>query len=260
MRVSLSGLGSITVPRRLLVAADAGDFVAEGEPIRVQNLSVTGGPTLSPCKLAVITVFTNTLAQRAVADMETIVRQMLGEASALVLDSAIFSATAASAGVRPAGLLAGLSSLTPTANGGQQALSEDIAGLIAALTTGTGRNVVIVAAPPQAAALKVWAGPKFDYPILPSAALTTGTVIAVDADSFVSGFGPEPDFSTSDETVLHHEDTTPLAIGTAGAPTTVAAPSRNLFQTDCTAVKMVLRTSWGLRAAGSVAFIDGVTW
>src|SRR5688500_9217332 len=57
LRLSFNGAGAITVPRRLMVAADAGGFVGEGEPLQVRNLSVTGGPTLSPHKMGVITAF-----------------------------------------------------------------------------------------------------------------------------------------------------------------------------------------------------------
>jgi len=258
--VSLDGAGQITVPRRLVVAADAGAFVAEGEPLQVRQLNVTGGPSLTPFKFGVIVAFTNELARGAVQSFELIVKQMLGEASALALDAAIFSNTAASA-VRPAGILNGVSALTPTAGGGENAVSKDIGNLVGALAAGgAGVDVVFVASPAQAAALKIWAGPKFDYPVLASAALAAGTVIAVEAGSFVSSFGPEPRFDTRDAAAIHMEDTTPQHIGTPGAPAYVAAPTRSLFQTDATSLRMILPCSWGLRAAGHVAWVSAVTW
>ena len=260
LRVSLDGVGSITVPRRLMLAADAGSFVAEGSPLQVRSLNVTGGPTLTPFKFGVIVPFTNELARRAVQSFELIVKQMLSEASALALDAALFSNTAGSS-IRPPGILNGITALTATAGGGQNAVSKDIGNLVAALATGgAGVDVVFVASPAQAAALKIWAGPKFDYPVLASAALAAGSVVAVEAGGFVSAFGPEPRFDTSDASVIHEEDTTPLAIGTAGSPNTVAAPARSLFQTDATALRMILPCSWGLRAAGHVAWVTGATW
>jgi hypothetical protein len=54
----------------------------------------------------------------------------------------------------------------------------------------------------------------------------------VDAADFIIIEGGAPRFDVSDQATLHLEDTTPLAIGTAGAPATVAAPVRSLFQTD----------------------------
>ena len=81
--------------------------------------------------------------------------------------------------------------LTATSRGSQNALSKDVEGLVNTLATnGGGIDVVFIAAPAQAAAMRLWAGPHFSFPILASAALANGTVVAVEASSFVSGFGP----------------------------------------------------------------------
>jgi hypothetical protein len=56
------------------------------------------------------------------------------------------------------------------------------------------------------------------------------------------------------------EDTTPLAIGTAGTPATVAAPARSLFQTDSIALRMIMDVNWTLRRSGVVAWTSSVTW
>lgn len=261
LTVSLEGYGSITIPVRLVTAADAGGFVGEGQPIQVKQLTISGGPTLTPSKLAVIVGFTREVATFGVQDMNAVVRQVLGEASALALDAAVLSSTAASAGVRPAGILNGVTPITPTAGGGENALSKDIANLVQALATaGAGVDVIFVAAPGQAASLKIWAGPQFDYPVLASAALAAGTIVALEAGSFASAFSAVPNFESSTEALLHFEDTTPLPIGTPGGPPTVAAPTRSLWQTDCIALRMILDCSWGIRASGHVQVINSVTW
>jgi hypothetical protein len=256
MSVSLAGRGSVGVPGCIVAASDAGGFVGEGQPIQVRAPSLAG-PTLVASKLGVISVFTQEMANASVTDFEGIVRQILGEASALALDAAIFSATAASE-IRPAGLLVGVTAIGATAGGGQNAISKDVGNLIDALTLG--RNVVFVASKAQAAALKIWAGPKFDYPVLTSSALAAGTIIAVDADAFVSGFGSAPEFDVKSAPVFHMEDATPLAIGTPGSPATVASPARSLWQTDSIGLRMILRCSFAMRAPGSVAMIDAATW
>ena len=260
LRVSLAGRGTITIPRRLMVAADAGGFVAEAAPIQVRSLNITGGPTLTPSKFGVIVCFTNELAERAVQDFELIVRQMLGEASALALDAAVFSSTAASS-IRPAGILNGVTGITATTGGGFAAFYADITNLVAAVAAaGAGKDVVLIVSPTEAAKLKLRAGPQFDYPVLTSTALAAGTVIAIEASSFASAFGTQPEFLTSNETLIHGDDTTPLPIGTAGSPNTVAAPAMSLYQIDATALRMILRCSWALRAPGHVQFITGATW
>jgi hypothetical protein len=186
-------------------------------------------------------------------------KQMLGEAAALSLDSAILSSTAAVPDVRPAGILAGLTPITATAGGGTDAMTADLQKLVAALATaGGGTDQVIIAAPQQALALKLTAGAKFNAPVLASAVLAAGTVIAIEPSSFVSTVDATPEFNTSSESAIH-EDTAPVSIGTPGSPNATASPTRSLFQTDCTAIRMILRIGWAMRAA-HVAHVTGATW
>ena len=54
--------------------------------------------------------------------------------------------------------------------------------------------------------------------IIESGTVPLGTVIVIDAADFVTVGGEAPRFEISDQATLHMEDTTPLAIGTAGTP------------------------------------------
>jgi hypothetical protein len=56
------------------------------------------------------------------------------------------------------------------------------------------------------------------------------------------------------------EDTTPLNIGTAGSPATVAAPTQSMFQTAQIAVRMLANVTWAMRRAGMVQYMTGVNW
>jgi len=107
--------------------------------------------------------------------------------------------------------------------------------------------------------LKLRAGNKFDFPVLSSNALTAGSIVAIEAGSFVSGFDPVPEFAVSDQAVLH-ESTVPAALGTIGTPAVVAAPARSMRQTNSTALRMILRCSWAMRGSGHVQLINSVTW
>jgi hypothetical protein len=139
-------------------------------------------------------------------------------------------------------------------------MEKDIAQLVAALdTAGGGANVVFVCSPPQAATLKLRASPKFDYPILTSSALANGTIVAIEASSFVSAFDPIPQFDVSNTTALHMEDTSPAPL-TQGTGPTIATPIRSLYQTVCSALKLILPCSWGMRATGHVQVINSANW
>jgi hypothetical protein len=93
---------------------------------------------------------------------------------------------------------------------------------------------------------------------LASAALADKTIVAIEAASLVIAVGPEPEFSTSRQAVIHEEDTTPGQIVSGGVMATGSV--RSAFQTDCVALKTVLRVNWGMRATGQVAFTSAVTW
>src|SRR5262249_31401068 len=160
--------------------------------------------------LACAVVFTEEVA--ASSAIEQFIRGSLGLACGLALDKKIFSADSEVIDTSPAGILQ-TAPIAATAGGGEAALAKDIANLVGALAAaGGGLDPVIVASPAQAAALKVWAGPQFDYPILSSAALAVGTVAMVEASSFVSGFRGTPEIDASRGGVVQMESMTPLQI------------------------------------------------
>jgi hypothetical protein len=255
LHVRFDGYQTVKVPGRSIAPGEA-TWVAEGKPIAVRNFT-TNTVTLTPHKLAVVTSYTNEMASSS--NIEALVRSMLSEASAIELDRALFGAQADD-GVTPGGLLHGLAALTAATGTGTDAMTADISSLVGALGAAyAGLAPVFIAAPGQAAALKLWAGERFDYDILASAALAPGSVIAIEPASFAATItDATPDFSTSDAVVLHYEDTSPQDI--VGGTPSPASPSRSLFQTDGTALRMILRdVSWAMRAP-HVAWIQNVTW
>jgi hypothetical protein len=179
------------------------------------------------------------------------------EGAAALLDQEMFSTNAASAAA-PGGILAGATTVPPATAAEPWAISKDIGALVEALATyGGGLEPVIIAAPGQAAALRMWRQESF-YDIYASLALAAGTVVAVESSSFVSGLDGIPQFSTSIGATLHMEDTTPTDIVPASG--TPATPVKSLFQTDLIGLRMVLQAAWGLRNPAHVAIVSGVTW
>jgi hypothetical protein len=98
------------------------------------------------------------------------------------------------------------------------------------------------------------------YPIIQSTNVTADSMFVVDAADFIGATGDTPVFSISDQATVHMEDTTPLAIGTAGTPPTMAAPVRSLWQTDSLSIRMIMDMNWTMRRTGTVAWTDTVTW
>jgi hypothetical protein len=258
LRISFDRLASIRVPGRSLNVGDAGQWLAEGKPIPVRNFMMNAGPTLTPHKLAVITTYTREIA--ASSNIEAVVKQLLSEAFATQLDVTLFGNQADTGAGTPAGLLNGVVATTAaTGTDKRDNMVADIEALIAALAANrAGLAPVFVGAPGQVAAMKAWLGPWFDYPILPSAALPAGTLIAIEPASLVATIADAvPDFSAGEASVLHMEDTTPADIVSGG---TAASPVKSMFQIDAVALKTILSgVSWAMRAP-HVAFVQSVNW
>src|SRR5262249_26701063 len=210
LKLNMDGIAEYRVPGRVLNAATAGQWVAEGMAAPVRALNFSNAAILRPRKLQVITTFSRELAEHS--NIEAVVRQTLSEATGLALDLQMWSSNAGDA-TKPPGLFAGVSPIAATTGGGTAAMVADIGNLFAALAaTSGGKTAVIIAALPQAVKLKLTAGPKFDYDIIASTALPTGTVAVLEIASFVSGFGSTAEFNTTKVGALHMEDNVPVDI------------------------------------------------
>jgi hypothetical protein len=256
LKLNMDGIGTYRVPGRVINPAQAGAWIAEGNPAPSRALVFTNAAILQPRRLSVMYPYTREMAESS--NIENIVRQTMSESSGLALDAQMFSANAGDSS-KPPGLLAGVAPLTSTAGGGSVAMDGDLKALFAALAAqGAGKTAVLICAMPQAITLKATLGPKWDIDILASGVLAAGTVVAVEVASFVSGFSAIPTFRVSHLATYHAEDTSPTQI-TGGTPSP-AVPVRSLFQRDEIGLYMDMFASWGLRAPGHAQFITGATW
>jgi hypothetical protein len=190
-----------------------------------------------------------------------IVGRVLAEAVTTQLDRLVFDNEPAD-DARPAGLLYGVApAAVATSGGGLNAIVADlanIAGKFAEAGIG-GDDAVIIANPRQGIVLKLLAGPAFDYPILASAGIPDGRVIVVAPASVASGYSGLPTITKHTSAAIHMEDTSPLQIS-AGSPAVLAAPTRSIFQTDATAIRVRGWEAWAAVTPGGVQYVDAVTW
>jgi len=276
LSLSFGRNGKIIIPTRSRTPTIAGSFVGEGLPIPVRQGAFTS-QTLTPKKMAVITTWTREIDEHSVPAIEGLLRNAIGEDTAVSLDAVLLDANAATV-IRPAGILNGVAGLTPTAGGGFTALVGDIKQLTNALLTGTAgniRNPVWLMNPAQVNSIGLVAAPGAGvfpfreeigqkqlggWPVIDSGTVPAGTVIVIDAADFVSVGGEGPRFEISDQATLHLEDTTPTDITTTGTPPVAAFPVKSMFQTDMLALRLILPINWTIRRAGMVAWVAGVTW
>jgi HK97 family phage major capsid protein/HK97 family phage prohead protease len=267
--------GIVSIPARTTSTTVAGSFVAQGAPIPVRQGAFTA-TTLTVKKMGVITSFSREMAEHSTPAIEAVLRQAIVEDTSVAIDTILLDATATSA-TRPAGLRNGVTGATPTTGGGLAALVGDVKALAGSLITGSNghlRDPVWIMNPIQVLSIQfqtnatgqfifqdeIAQGRFRGYPLYQSTTVPSGTVLLLDAADFFSATGDAPVFNASDTATLHMDDTTPLALSATGAPNTVAAPIRSLYQTDSLAIRMTWDLNWAMRRTGVVAFVSSVTW
>jgi len=257
-RANMAGVGTVSLPRSTTAWPEPA-FVGEGDPIRVSRGDV-GSVILTPAKLAAIAGLTNELRDLSAEDAEAVITELMTDAAARALDTAIFS-TAASSAIRPAGILNGVVGLAATAGGGINAFAGDVRQLVGAIhEAGGGANVILIAAPEQAASASIFAGSNFKLPVIAAGNLAAGTVVAVEASAFASGFSDAPRVDIAEGFAVHFDDAAALPISTAGAPNTIAAPVLSGLQQNLSAIRLVLRVAFAIRGPGLVQVVTGATW
>jgi hypothetical protein len=251
--LNFNGAASITAPN---IAIPTADFVGEGAPIPVVQAPTTPGPTLTPNKLAVITSLTGEMLRNP--NVETLVRAVLIESTGPAIDKALFSATAAGTD-RPAGLLNGIAALTPaTGTDKGQIIIDDLQALATAVAPVAGNgNIVMIASPDAAVALKLRLYGTVQWPMLTSAALPPRTVIAVAANAIVSAVEGTPMIDASPYTEIHRESSPQEIVNVGGV---FARPVGSVYQTDEIALRLRWPISWALRSSAALAWMQNCNW
>jgi hypothetical protein len=260
IRVSLAGRGSVKVPSRAPSPSLAAPFIAQGAPIPVRQLGLSAA-SITPKKAAVISMFSEEMLKASTPSVERLIRAVMAFDTAVAIDGVLLGSTAATV-ISPPGLLAGVTPTAATAGGGLAAFAGDVRALALAIeATGAMLDPVLFMSTTSALLIAVLSlGGAANMPIIASANVPANRLIMLDAANFASAEGDEPDISSSNEVLLHEEDSAPLMIGTVGTPTIVAAPSRSTFQTNCIAIRLIQDATWAMTRAGRVAYVDAVTW
>jgi hypothetical protein len=256
-RFAMNGIYTLALPRASSTGGAA--WIGEGSPIVIPQAALVA-PLLGPVKkLAIAEVITRELSEASPEDVEGIVEIILKDSIARTLDLTLFDSLPATA-VRPAGLTNGVVAVGAASGGGLAAALADVRALVDAAVLGGGSGAVMLFTSSGRATTLLAYAPALAGRVFGSASIASTTLIAVDPRAFASALGDAVEIRASKETLLHMEDTTPLQIGTAGSPPTVAAPARAMFQTDSIAIRVIMRMAWALRVP-AVAFIStGMTW
>lgn len=254
----LGRYASLRVP--YIESPAGGAFIGEGNAAPVINYSIGSGPSLALKKFAAIAVFTSELAKHSKPAIERSLNRLLGTSFGLATETLFFGSSAADAAT-PAGIFNGAAAALPRSTATTDAHLEDVANLIAAVDGVAGGNpILLIAAPGQAARLKLDPRVSHAYPIFSSFALPTKTCIALATNMLLVSSDPAPRFELSTSATVHAEDTTPAPISVAGTPNAISAPVISSFQQDLMAIKIVFRIDWVLASNKGLASIVDCAW
>jgi hypothetical protein len=252
IQLSFSGTSSITVPA---IALPVAGFVGEGHPIPAVTAPTSAGPTMTPHLIKAIALLTGEVMRSSNA--ETLVRQVLIEATGPALDKVLLSTSAATPDA-PAGLLNGIAPLGAAAATADKAIVDDLQVLATAIAPVAGNSeIVVVASTDAAVALALRMPSRLTWPVLASVALAPRTVIAIAANALVAGVEGAPAVEASQFASVHRE-TVPGEIVDLGG--VFARPVASVFQSDLVSLKLRWPLSWALRDPRSVSWMTGVNW
>jgi HK97 family phage major capsid protein len=300
--LNFGGAHAIIIPRRNTTRSALNDvsgaWVGEGGVIPVKQIALAS-QTLYRYKAAVISTFTQEVLEQSTPSIEGIVRQAILDDTAIALDGALLGNSAVVAGVRPAGLMLGV---TPTGSSGNTAenIITDLKVLFKAMVDARAQRPVLIMNPNRLLGLSTvtTAAGGFMFrdelagatptllgvPVITSLNVTDTVVMIMDAASFASA-NDTPDFNISDQaalTMANADGTAPTQANASGGTTIGTAEqvipgggidigqaantpnagytSLSLYQTYSTALRMILPTSWGLIRPNVVASLSGVNW
>ncbi|WP_170324974.1 phage major capsid protein [Ruegeria arenilitoris] len=250
--------GSVSVPKR--AEGDRGltpQWISEAQPIPVLEGSLTS-QSLTPHKLAAITVFSNELAKTSVPNIAGLAEQFIKDDLSVALDGKLLSADAAVAGVSPVGLLNGVTPVTP----GTGPL-DDLKALLSAMVAIRAKRPVFLLDTMTAIALEYFvdhglflfrdemrAGRLMGLPFIVSDNVTG--IVALDAASLLMAPGlPETDSSGTASVVMNDQP----------GQVSDGQEVRSTYQVNGTALRVIQHgISWALLQTGAIATVAAPGW
>lgn len=262
-----------SVPGRVHIkgqdGAATGYWVGESKAIPVSKPDFSD-VELTPLKVAAMAVCSKELVMDSSPSAEMLIRDSIVEASAQRVDTTFLSANAASAGVSPAGLLNGLSGLSPSGTDAA-AVRADYQALIADfLNAKNAGGLVHVMTPSMAVAMSLLVnalgqtefpaineagGTLFGRPVYTGDNVTAGNWIVLKPSDIwkIGDMGIE--VSMSDTATIEQND---APQGAGDTPTAASATLMSLWQTEQMGFKVVRRINYAKRRTGAVKFLaDG---
>lgn len=246
--------------------AATGYWVGESKAIPVSKADYSD-VELSPLKVGAIAVCSKEWVRDASPAGEMLIRDAIVQASSQRVDATFLSATAASAGVSPAGLLNGVTAVT-SSGGDADALRSDFQELAAPfITNKNSLGLQIVMTPslgmaigmmvnalgqPEFPGLSENGGTLFNKPVLTGDNVGPGDIILLKPSDIWKIDDRGVEVSMSDQATIEQND---APQGASDTPTAASATLMSMFQTESIAFKVVRSINFQKRRSHAVQFI-----
>lgn len=264
-----------SIPARVHVkgqdGAATGYWVGESKAIPVSKPDFSD-VELTPLKVGAIATCSKELVMDSSPSAEMLIRDSIAEASAQRIDTTFLSATAASAGVSPAGLLNGVSALAPS-GADEAAVRADFQSLVQSfILARNATGLVHVMRPELALAISLLTNALGQY-MFPSVLESGGTLLGrpvYTGDNVTAGdwivLKPSDiwkigdsgiEVSMSDTATIEQND---APQGAGDTPTAASATLINLWQEDMVGFKVTRRINYAKRRSGAVSLLSNAEY
>lgn len=277
-RFGTNGIPALTqIPFRVPLISEASEsdaaWVGEGKGKPLTKMTA-GRTELAPLKIATIAVQTMELIRDSSPSSDVLIRNSLAKAIAKRSDITFIDPTvSASAGVRPASILNGVTPVTNSVASGADAVREDVQAIIGNFVTANNplQSGVWIMSATYALRLMMMLNPLgqrefpgitmtggtfFELPVIVSNYLTDYVALVNAEDIWFADEGGV-DIAMSTEASLEMVDNPTQDSGAADPVETTVV---SMFQTNSVAFRAERTLNWARRRASAVSWIDNVTW
>lgn len=262
-----------TVPANVAIKGQDGSatgyWVGQSKAIPVSKADFSS-VNLTALKVAAIAVISNELLADSTPAAEGLVQDALVQASAQRIDTTFLSATAASAGVSPAGILNGLSAIASSGTD-PDAVRADVralyapfiaaknAGGLALITDTSTRKAIqfLTNALGQTAFPEVSGGLLLGDPIYSGDNVPAGDLILLKPSDIYRIGDTGVEVSISRDAMIEQNS---VPTGATDTPVAASATITSMFQEESTAIKIVRRINFAKRRASAVAYVSGTDY
>jgi HK97 family phage prohead protease len=264
-----------SVPANVAIKGMDGAFTGywTGESKAIKMSQGSGSSTsLTPLKVAALTVLSNELIRDSSPSAEMIVRDGLEEALRQVVDTKFLSADAASAGVSPAGILNGVSAKTSDGDDITSVYTDWKALMGDFITAKNTEGLYIVTTPTLATAISLMRNalgmPEFDgintnggtfqgVPALTGDNVGAGDFILLKPSEIWRIADTGVQVSVSQEATIEQSS---APVGATDTPTAMTEAFTSMFQEDSTAFKVVRSVNFLKRRSTAVSYVGDANY